>query len=84
VQAESQQTPSTQKPEPHSALDAHAVAFAFAQWPRDVGRLHEKPLPVHAESQQMPPTQLPLAHPFAPVQPLPFGCLSTHAPPLQK
>jgi hypothetical protein len=83
VHADSQQTPSTQKPEPHSALDVHAVAFAFAQCPRIVGRLHEKPVPEHAVSQQMPPTQLPLEQSVDPVHALPFGCLSTQAPPLQ-
>ncbi len=31
-QASSQQTPSTQKPEPHSSSTTHALPFAFGPW----------------------------------------------------
>src|SRR5262245_24422419 len=39
-QAVSQQTPSTQKPEPHSALVEHATPFGFAQVPAEPDTLH--------------------------------------------
>jgi len=40
-QAVSQQTPSTQLPDPHSEPAVHAVPLAFVQCPGEPGRLHE-------------------------------------------
>jgi hypothetical protein len=72
----SQHTPSTQLPEPHSALDAQGVALALVQCPGAVGRLHEKPVPVQAASQHVPPTQNPLWQATLALQTLPLATLA--------
>lgn len=85
VQAVSQQTPSTQKPEPHSALDEHAMPSGFAHVPALPGVLHFAP-PEHDDVEQhTPSTQLPEAHDAAPpaVQLVPSASLPTHRPALQ-
>jgi hypothetical protein len=83
VQAVSQQTPSTQEPEPHSALDAQAMPFGFAHVPAVPATLHFAP-PVQAlEVQQTPSTQLPEAHEVPSTHAAPEISLAAHAPALQ-
>jgi hypothetical protein len=57
----SQQTPSTQWPEPHSTSVPHVAPFSFAHvrlWPSIA---HELPAPHDCEPQQTPSVQKPLA-----------------------
>ncbi len=82
VQPLSQQTPSTQKPEPHSVEVVHATAFALEQRPRAVGSEQEKPVPVQAASQQTPPAQKPLVHAVAAEHASPLAAFGTHLRPV--
>jgi hypothetical protein len=55
---EAQQTPSTQKPEAHSALPAHVTPFVFSQCPEVLTEaLHDAPGPQLPLAQQTPSTQ---------------------------
>mgnify|MGYP001546595558 CR=1 FL=1 len=62
----SQQTPSTQNPEPHSVLLEHAMPFGLLHFPAAPATLHLAPPAHDAEPQQTPSTQLPEAHEVAP------------------
>ena len=83
VQALSQQTPSTQLPEPHSAPDVHVVASGFAQVPVPLA-LHLSGAVQEETRQHTPSTHLPDVHCEGLVQTVPAPPVVTHAPPLQK
>jgi hypothetical protein len=70
VQAPSQQTPSTQFPEPHSAAPAHVVPSGLAQVPFLVA-LQVSPAAQVAAVQQTLSTQLPEPHSAPVAQPVP-------------
>src|SRR5262245_37236328 len=85
-QATSQHTPSTQNPEPHSALDPQAMPIGLAHSPSEPATLQRIPELQLAVSQQTPSTQLPDAHEAAPpaVQLAPAASFGEQAPALQK
>lgn len=85
LQPVSQQSPSTQKPEPHSAAEAHATPFGFAHLPSEPATLQRVPPPQTDDPQHTPSTQFPDAHEAAPpaVQMVPLVSLGAHTPPLQ-
>jgi hypothetical protein len=60
--ADSQQTPSTQNPEPHSLAEVHAAAFGLLHEPCLPGTSHRSPAAQAALPQQTPSTQLPVTH----------------------
>jgi hypothetical protein len=59
VHAPSQHTPSTQLPEPHSALDEHVVPRSFEQIPLLPASAHELPIGHVPVAQQTLSTQKP-------------------------
>ena len=62
VQAVSQQTPSTQKPVPHSEAEPQLDPVVLAQLPAFVGVSQAAPLPQLASVQQTPSVQKPVPH----------------------
>jgi hypothetical protein len=81
----SQQTPSTQKPVPHSALLPQATPIGLLHLPAAPTTLHLSAPEQEPALQQTPSTQLPEAHELAPkvVQLVPSGSLPVQLPDLQ-
>jgi hypothetical protein len=79
----SQQTPSTQFPDPHSAFAVHATPRGFEHVPKPLA-LHVSGAAHDATTQQTPSTHLPDPHCDGLVQTLPAAPVVTQTPPLQK
>jgi hypothetical protein len=84
--ARSQQTPSTHRPEMHSAPAAHAVPLFFEQVPASAALpLQVAPGPHDETLQQTPSVQyVPAAHPEAELHEFPRPDCFWQLPPLQK
>jgi hypothetical protein len=82
VHPRSQQTLSTQKPETHAALDAHALPLVAKQLPESVPPpAHVAPAPHEATAQQTPSVQnAPPLQPADEVHALPSPAVFSQAP----
>lgn len=82
LQAESQQTPSTHLPDPHSLSVEHVVPRGLLQVPSPF-ELHFNPAPHELLEQQTASTQLPLVHSVPALQVTPRESLGTQLAALQ-
>jgi hypothetical protein len=81
--ARSQQTPSAQKPLPHSPLEPHGLPLRLAHCPDAAPTLHALPVAQPFERQQTPSTQYDEAHDAPVVQCVLAPSRGRQAPALQ-